>query len=316
MGSPLPGPAATGWVAPPERRRRRRRRALVLLLAACLMLGGGVVAVVALLGVLDGSGPIVQRCEAELTPGVRPSLAPDQTDNAALLTAMAVHRELPARAATIAIATAAQESKLRNIDYGDRDSLGLFQQRPSQGWGTPEEVMDPVYATNAFYDVLVSIEGYEDLPVTDAAQRVQRSAFPDAYAGHERMARAFASALTGYTPASLICRLDAASEEERAGAADAVTARLARDFVDVTVTRREDGAVLVEAGSVTGTSDEDERVRLGWAVANWAVATAHATGISEVITDGAGWDRADGRRATWTPVEGDEGLTAGEVLIR
>jgi hypothetical protein len=136
-----------------------------------------------------------QRCTASVN-GVDYTLDPDQARNAALIAVIGAQRGLPARASSIAIATAIQESKLRNIDYGDRDSLGLFQQRPSQGWGTPEQIMDPVYATNAFYDVLVKIEGFESLPITDAAQKVQRSGFPQAYADNEPEARAYASALT------------------------------------------------------------------------------------------------------------------------
>lgn len=84
--------------------------------------------------------------------------APDQASNAAAITAIAIKRDLPPRAATIAIATAMQESKVRNITYGDRDSLGLFQQRPSQGWGTPEQILNPEYSTNKFYDALVKVE--------------------------------------------------------------------------------------------------------------------------------------------------------------
>ena len=114
---------------------------------------------------------------------------------------------LPARAATIGIATAMQESKLRNIDYGDRDSLGLFQQRPSQGWGTPKQIQDPVYASNAFFDVLVKIDGYQNLPITAVAQKVQTSAFPSAYADHEPQARILASALAGHSSAALNCVL-------------------------------------------------------------------------------------------------------------
>ena len=79
----------------------------------------------------------------------------EQAENATLIAAIAIERGLPARAVSIALATAFQESKLTNIDYGDRDSLGLFQQRPSQGWGTAEQILDRVYATNAFYDALV-----------------------------------------------------------------------------------------------------------------------------------------------------------------
>ncbi len=86
---------------------------------------------------------------------------PEQTGNAALIAALSVKRGMPPRAATIAITTAFQESKIRNLRYGDRDSLGLFQQRPSQGWGTAEQILDPVHATNAFYDALVKYQGYE-----------------------------------------------------------------------------------------------------------------------------------------------------------
>lgn len=307
-----------GPAAPAARRvrRRRARRALVLVLAVVAVLGGAVVGVVALLGALDARGPIIERCDAVLAGDVTASLAPDQADNAALLTAVAVHRGLPARAATIAIATAIQESKLRNIDYGDRDSVGLFQQRPSQGWGTVEQIMDPVYATNAFYDVLVTIEGYEDLQVTDAAQSVQRSAFPDAYADHEQTARAFASAMTGHTPAGLTCLLQPATEQEAAGAAAAVTERLTRDVVTVTATTQADGSVLVEGGSLAPTASEAEQVRLGWAVAQWAVATADSTGVSSVTTDGMTWDRADGARAAWQPAPDAPALEPGQVVLR
>ena len=75
-----------------------------------------------------------------------------------------------------------QESTLRNINYGDRDSPGLFQQRSSQGWGTPAQVLDPAYSTTIFLDRLLQLPNWERLPVTVAAQTVQRSAFPDAYA--------------------------------------------------------------------------------------------------------------------------------------
>ena len=92
------------------------------------------------------------------------------------------------RGGVVGIATAMQESTLRNLDYGDRDSLGLFQQRPSMGWGTPKQVRNPEYAARKFFTVLKGIRGWKTLPVTVAAQRVQRSAFPDAYAKHERIA--------------------------------------------------------------------------------------------------------------------------------
>lgn len=130
---------------------------------------------------------------------MRYSLAPDQADNAALVSAIATRRGLPARAATIALATAFQESKLRNIDFGDRDSLGLFQQRPSQGWGTPAQVQDPVYAAGQFYDELVTVPGWETGRLTEVAQSVQRSGFPELYQQWEGMAQQLTAALADGT---------------------------------------------------------------------------------------------------------------------
>ena len=136
-------------------------------------------------------------------------LTDEQARNASLISAIAIQRGMPAHAATIGLATALQESKLYNLRGGDRDSLGIFQQRPSQGWGTPRQILDPVHATNAFYDALQRVPGYETLPVTKAAQEVQHSGFPEAYAAYEKDARALASALTGYSEAAFWCHLPA-----------------------------------------------------------------------------------------------------------
>ncbi|QSB17027.1 M23 family metallopeptidase [Natronosporangium hydrolyticum] len=99
---------------------------------------------------------------------------------------------VPPRGWVIAVATAMQESSLRNLPHlgadNDHDSLGLFQQRPSQGWGTPDEILDPHYSSAAFYERMLQVEGWEQLPLTVVAQTVQRSAYPDAYARHEPMA--------------------------------------------------------------------------------------------------------------------------------
>ena len=239
---------------------------------------------------------VSETCAVVLDDGTRHVLDADQADNAALITAVTVRRGLPARAATIALATAVQESKLRNIDYGDRDSLGLFQQRPSQGWGTPEQVTDPVYATNAFLDGLVQVPGYTELPITEAAQTVQRSGYPEAYADHEPEGRAFASALTGHSPASLTCHLP--EPDAAASPAEAVSARLEQDF-GITATAA-DGAVVVGAAALPG----DAPQRLAWAVAHWAVATAVDTGVTTVEVAGKVWQRSDGNEAGWAPADG------------
>ncbi len=105
-----------------------------------------------------------------------------QLANATTIYQVSVTLGLPMYAAQIAIATALQESSLYNLNYGDRDSLGLFQQRPSQGWGTPAQIMDPVYASTKFYEALVKVPNWQTIPLWQAAQAVQRSAFPYAYA--------------------------------------------------------------------------------------------------------------------------------------
>nr|WP_240973733.1 C40 family peptidase [Nonomuraea sp. FMUSA5-5] len=121
----------------------------------------------------------------------------EQQTHAALIVQVAMERGLPARAAVISIATALQESQLRNLRYGHLDSLGLFQQRPSQGWGTPEQILDPRHATGTFYDHLITVRRWEQLPLTRAAQAVQRSARPDAYARWEPLAQRLVDALAG-----------------------------------------------------------------------------------------------------------------------
>ncbi|OIV36542.1 hypothetical protein BIV57_15740, partial [Mangrovactinospora gilvigrisea] len=136
------------------------------------------------------------------------SLNLEQGRNASTVAAVAQSRGLPDRAVTIALATAMQESRLENITHGDRDSLGLFQQRPSQGWGTVRQVQDPVYATGRFFDGLVKVPGYTRLPLTVAAQRVQRSGHPQAYAKHEADAATLAAALLGREGGVFSCVVD------------------------------------------------------------------------------------------------------------
>ena len=129
----------------------------------------------------------------------------DQAHFTSIVVGLSVRRGLPARAASVAMATVYQETGIRNLDYGDRDSVGLFQQRPSQGWGTPEQLIDPYYATGKFYDALVKIKDWESGDINDIAQKVQRSGYPEAYRDHEEDAQVLASALTGHSPAAFTC---------------------------------------------------------------------------------------------------------------
>jgi hypothetical protein len=111
-----------------------------------------------------------------------------QTANAALIVTIGTRLGVPPWGQVIAVATAIQESGLRNLPYGDRDSLGLFQQRPSQGWGTPAQILDPTYAANRFYQALLAVPDWRSLPLTVAANSVQRSAYPWAYTEHQTQA--------------------------------------------------------------------------------------------------------------------------------
>jgi murein DD-endopeptidase MepM/ murein hydrolase activator NlpD len=124
-------------------------------------------------------------------PKIRPYGA-SQIRNAAVIINVGSDLQMPPRAWVIAVATAMQESRLVNLGHlgsrNDHDSQGLFQQRPSSGWGTPEQVRDPVYASTKFYDKLKTIDGWETMSLTRAAQSVQISAYPDAYAKHEPIA--------------------------------------------------------------------------------------------------------------------------------
>jgi hypothetical protein len=153
-----------------------------------------VAVLVALAWRADGAAPPEAAATCAL-PGSAVTITPEQAENAATIAAVAWDRGLPDRAVVIALATAQQESGLRNIDYGDRDSLGLFQQRPSMNWGTEAQVQDPVYAAGQFFDRLVNVPDWQSRRLTEVAQTVQRSGFPEAYQKHEAMAIDLTAAL-------------------------------------------------------------------------------------------------------------------------
>ncbi|MBD8044110.1 hypothetical protein H9638_09850 [Arthrobacter sp. Sa2BUA2] len=274
----------------------RRQRVTVLLVAGAAAAAAALYLLV-LAGTSGEDRPLRESCTAAVNDSTW-QLTPEQAANAATIAAVAVVRGLPPRAASIALATAVQESGLRNIDYGDDagpDSRGLFQQRPSQGWGTQEQIMDPVYAANAFYDALVQVEGYQELPITVAAQTVQRSAYPDAYADHEPEGRAFASALTGQSPAALTCVLNPAAT---AGNPESILAA-------VTTLYGTQQAVVLGDVLLIGASGD-----YGWSLAHWAVANARALGINEVSYDSRTWSRGSGE---WTGSDASDSQVAIHV---
>ncbi|MFG3495032.1 hypothetical protein [Streptomyces sp. NPDC047928] len=319
-----------GPVSEPATSPRRGRRVRVAAAFAVLLGIAGYVAVQ-----YESGGGGAPHCTAGTGNSVY-RFTPEQAANAATISAVGTTRGMPERAVTIALATALQESALRNITYGDRDSLGLFQQRPSQGWGTEAQILDPVFSAGAFYERLAEVPGYSRLPLTVAAQRVQRSGYPQAYAKHEPDATLLAAALTGRTPASLTCT---PSRDSGPGDPAKVRAELVRSFgkgmapaaspkagkagagkPDADKSGADDGGDVISvpvpateaAGSAgpEGAAGSDPRAdgsRRGWELAQWAVAQADALGLAEV--------RYAGR--VWSAREADEGWrTAPEDASR
>jgi hypothetical protein len=262
-----------------------------------------------------------------------------QAENAALIAAISVRREMPARAATIALATAYQESELYNIDYGDRDSLGLFQQRPSQGWGTRRQILDREHSINAFYDALARVDGYQTMEITVAAQEVRRSGFPEAYADHEPAARVLASALTGESwrafhctvaeePGEAATRLDDAGLTRRAAAV--------RDDIEAAFGPQSMGGFApggIRDGHMEGSAHYEGRAvdvffrpvteanrDRGWALAHYLVAQAWRLDIRTVIFDGriwtAGWRSGSGWRRYTPDTSGADPATAAVLEHR
>jgi len=280
--------------------------------ARVLLVLVAVLATVAVAGVmvLRGVGPFPdpEGCTVQVGE-VGTDLTTEQAENAATIAAIGVRRGLPARAVSIALATAYQESKIVNLDYGDRDSLGLFQQRPSMGWGTPEQLQDPYYATNAFYDALEKVEGYDRMRITEAAQRVQRSGFPEAYEDHADDARALASALTGYSAGGRFhCTVSGNGDlaRERPGKngltprGDRVRRDVLKAFGDLSLGGFAPGGVT--DGHREASTHYDGRAvdifarpvneannRRGWAIAQYLVAHAARLEIQHVIFDGKIW---------------------------
>lgn len=237
------------------------------------------------------SSPPAPACTvASTTPGASFTLSPSQAQNASIVAAIAYSRSLPDHAVTVALATALQESELTNLPYGDRDSVGLFQQRPSQGWGTRAQLLDPAYAASAFYARLVKVPGWTSMAVTEAAQAVQQSAAPSAYAQWEDEARALAVAFTGEAPTGFTCRFASFSGAVPAPGAlqQAMTEEMGADLAGVTVD-----------------------AKAGWATASWLVAHAYSYHVGHVSFAGWTWRSATGK---WT--RGGSAASAHVVTFR
>ncbi|GAA3639663.1 hypothetical protein [Microlunatus ginsengisoli] len=277
-------------------------RAIGVLVTAFLLLG---IAVLAVYGILRDRGvapptPGQQRCVATAN-GSSTALSLDQAHYASIIVGVSVRRDLPPRAATIALATAYQETGIRNLDYGDRDSVGLFQQRPSQGWGTEKQLMDPYYAANKFYNALLKVKNWSTRDITEVAQAVQRSAYPEACRDHEADARNVASALTGHSPGGFSCL----EREGNPGKPAALAAALTRTFGKLELERT--------AAILTVTADSAEHA---WAYGSFAIANSRMYGTVEVVVAARQWRTDAFNLPDWTAADDPIGKTEVRITVR
>jgi hypothetical protein len=220
----------------------------------------------------------------------------DQAAIAATIAGVAAREDLPQQAVIIAYAAALQESQLHNLDYGDRDSVGVFQQRPSQGWGPARDLENPIYATTKFFDALVRVPDYTTLSVQAAAQAVQHSADGSAYGQWTTVAAQLAGYFTGSSPHGVSCWYAPAPKVNLAAKLAAEERGLAEAFgppgekgvlVSITMDRsghNGDRSVAVVRAQQAG----------AWTVAGWLVTHAQAYGVSEVRYAGYAWQAANG----------------------
>jgi hypothetical protein len=231
-------------------------------------------------------------CEAG-TGGAAVPLDTGQAGIAATIAGVAARHRLPRQAVTIALAAALQESQLENLDYGDRDSVGVFQQRPSQGWGTTAELEDPVYATTKFFAALVKVHGYTKMPVDQAAQDVQHSADGDAYEQWASVAALLAGDFAGTSRASVYCWYTPAGKPDLNGALKQLTETFGPDGTG--------GVLVAMTTDRSGQKKKDRSVAVvhvqqdaAWTVVSWLVTYAQQYGISQIRYAGYEWNAANG----------------------
>lgn len=235
-----------------------------------------------------------EHCQVKTSAGTL-DLEIEQAQIAATIAAVATRRNLSERAVQIAYVTAIQESKMLNLPFGDRDSVGVFQQRPSQGWGTIDQLQDPVYATRKFFTALVKVKRYQKLPLHEAAQAVQRSADGSAYAQHEEDARILAGAFTGRVPRAVHCWYPISEKPVQSQPAKA---------------HKELDRALGETSN-DGNQINAATQRRGWLIAAWSVAHAQKYGLHQVRYAGVAWKSATGHDG-WLA---DAKSTTGQVEI-
>jgi hypothetical protein len=242
------------------------------------------------------------------SPGASPPGDPvvldvTQSANAATIAAVGLRRGLPRQAIVVALATAFQESKLENLEGGDRDSIGLFQQRPSQGWGKPEQLRDPRYAAGAFYNKLLKVKNWQKLRITDAAQAVQRSAHPEAYEKWAAKAQVLAKALTGEATGAVACTISDQPASRGPTAATNLVAGVKLDWGN---------APAAEVTDLVGVALTVRTATAGWQYAHWLVAHADERGVMRVRFGDREWTAKSG---AWQHVTGSDAPGTGEQVL-
>jgi hypothetical protein len=260
----------------------RKRRLIAAVLVVCVAAAAGVAAYLAVgrVGkILAGSGCTVGKGHTAVP------LDPEQAANAATIAGVAHQTSMPARAVTVAYAAAMQESKLHNISYGDRDSVGIFQQRPSEGWGPASKLKDPVYATTRFFGALEHVPRYKQLAVYKAAQAVQHSADGLAYIQYQPQAFRMAAAFTGRHPHAVWCWSPSGSSgrPQLMAASGALMKAFGGLAGSIPATQQDTASMTVTAGQ-----------SLGWSVATWLVTHATQYHLREVRFAGYVWHASAG----------------------
>jgi len=271
-----------------HRRPRWGRRLTVIIVIAALLAAGGYAAYTAFQHYVTRL-LTVPGCQAGTGTNAIP-LDFGQAADAAIIAGVATREYLPQQALVIAYATALQEAKLENPSYGDLDSVGIFQQRPSQGWGTAAQLEDPAYATAAFFRALVKVPNYTALPVDQAAQDVQRSADGSAYEQYAQTGAALAADFTA-VPHTVTCWYDPPTQAANLGVSPNLNLKAATDSLADTF--GSPGSRNVVRAVSTARSGQSASIAVtaasGWSVANWLVTNADDYGITKVAYDGYQW---------------------------
>jgi len=296
-------------VPKPYRRRTWRRPLTVLTVIAVLLAVAGFAAykayqhyVVQLL--------TVPGCQAGTGNNAIP-LDFGQAADAATIAGVAVRQGLPRQALTIAYATALQEAKLENPSSGDLDSVGIFQQRPSEGWGTAAQLQDPAFAAAAFFGALVKVPNYTTLPVYQAAQDVQRSADGYAYEQYAQTGTALAADFTT-VPHVVTCWYDPSTQASDLGVSTKLNLKAAGDGLTDAFGQPGDGNPIRQISTARSGASGSFKVTAtaGWPVANWLVANAGYYGITQVRYAGYQWTAG----LTETSWQADSTAGAGSIV--